>query len=125
MTEHKTLEQKKDCSCLQGNFDYHNFQETYLGGSPLRGEVEVFTCKVCDRRWLSIFYEPKIHNDEEGWFRGLIKAEDIASIKEGNVLQNAIAYLKSLDWYYIDGTYWNNLGFKTPFKTHGKVNLWS
>jgi hypothetical protein len=113
------------CRCLEGNFYYLNIQETYLGGDSLSGQVSLITCKICARHWLSIFYEPKIYDDADAWFRGLIKAEDIPSIKEGNVLQNALTYLEALDWYYTSGTRWSDRGFKTPFKTSGKIILWS
>jgi hypothetical protein len=113
------------CLCLEGIFDYRNIQETNLGGGTLSGQVSLITCKICGRHWLSIFYEPQIHDNEYAWFHGLIKVENIPSIKEGNVLQNALAYLESLDWYYTSGIYWSNHGFKVPFKTSGKIILWS
>ncbi len=123
MSEPVTHEQKENCLCLQGNFDYHNFKRTHLGGDSYDGKVDLLTCKLCDRHWLHIFYEPKVHDDAAQWYAGLIALDDIPSISSGDVLKNALAYLEALDWYYTGGTYWSDIGLKVPFKGLGKITL--
>ncbi len=54
-----TTPNQDTCLCLEGHFDNHNIQETYLGGDPLIGQVSLITCTICNRYWLAIFYEPR------------------------------------------------------------------
>lgn len=116
-------DEQSDCTCLQGDFFYRNFQRTHLGGNQAGTVVDVLTCLKCHRRWLSLFDEPNIHSDAGEWYRGLISPEDIPAISQGNVVENALRYLSSLDWYYCGGLYWEDQGVKTPFKSRGPIFL--
>lgn len=115
---------RDDCACLQGDFNFRNFQRTYLGGG-VGHEVEILTCNKCGRHWLSLSDEPDIHDDAGMWYRGLISPEDIPSISQGDVVENALRYLSSLDWYYCGGLYWSDRGIQTPFKSSGTIRLLS
>lgn len=97
MSQNAPSDPKDTCACLNGNFYYENVQHTRLSGDTLEGEVEVLTCKICGRRWLSISYEPKVYEDDDRWFRGLIDPDAVPAISQGNSMQNALAYLASLD----------------------------
>lgn len=123
MRESVTSGFREDCICLQGNFHYPNFKRIHLGGDSFDGEVDAITCTICGRYWLSIFYEPKVYDDTAEVYRGLISPEVIPSISQGNVLENALKYFATLDWYYCNGTYWSNRGIKVPFKRYGKIIL--
>jgi len=124
MSQHTSSDTQSSCSCLEGNFFYSNVQTTYLSGDTLSGGVDLLTCKFCSRRWLSISYEPKIYDDDARWFRGLIDPEAVPAISQGDILQNALAHLENLDWYYTSGTYWTDAGIPVPFKHAGKIILW-
>lgn len=114
---------QSDCTCLQGDFFYRNFQISYLGGDSPLIEVEVWTCLKCDRRWLSVLDDPQIYDDAGKWYKGLISPEAIPSISQGNVVENALRFLSSLDWYYCGGLHWQDQGIQTPFKSRGTVRL--
>ncbi len=123
MNEPTTPDLQDSCPCMQGIFHYPNFKRTHLGGDSFDGKVDLITCTTCGRYWLSIFYEPKVYDDTGRVYYGLISPEAIPSISQGDVLENALKYFASLDWYYCNGTYWSNRGIKVPFKRHGKIIL--
>ena len=125
MSKHNDLHLQSDCPRLVGNFDYRNFHITHLSGDLIDGEAKLLACKLCSRDWLSIAHEPKIYDDDAGvWYCGLIKVDDISSIKQGHMLENARTYLGSLDWYYCGGTYWADRGIEVPFKSSGPTVPW-
>jgi len=72
------------------------------------GEVTVETCRACGNKWLRYFVEYELYSESGRWYRGLVTAESVESLKP----EQAPALLSSLPWYFYGGSYFRTLGRK-------------
>lgn len=97
------------CNCQNPPILYSNFTKNFIGTDTTNGrfgEVSIESCKQCNAIWLHYFVEYESVSKSARWYRGLISEEDVSNITPAN----AIAYLKSLEWYLYGGSYFNSNG---------------
>ena len=71
-------------------------------------DVSIWECTNCNTLWLHYFLEYHWHRNSGRWFRGLITAEVVQTIKA----DEAIDYFNSLDWYFRGGGFFETKGEK-------------
>ena len=91
------------CQCHDPRCDLDAFHETDLGADHTKsrfGNVSLFDCRFCGRRWLyySIGYE--FWSQPRRWYRGLITVQKSRSITP----ENAVEVLSGLSWYLCSGS---------------------
>jgi hypothetical protein len=64
--------------------------------------------------WLHYFYEIEAFEKSGRWYRGLIDREQLDKI----YAENAIKYLKSLEWHFFGSSYFGITGMKSTSNTN-------
>jgi len=103
---------KRQCQCFKPPFNYNDFKSTSIGIDKTNGrfgEVTIETCIKCSHLWLHYFYEIEAFEHSGKWYRGSINTEQLSKIKP----ENAVLYLKSLDWHFFGGSYFGIDGMKS------------
>lgn len=94
-----------DCICKTPPFSYLNYDTEELGIDETNGrfaEVNIQTCKHCQTKWLNYFIAIEGVSSNSKWFKGIIDAAHVASIKP----ETALAYLENCEWYFYGGSYY-------------------
>ena len=76
------------------------------------GEVSIEKCIHCDTLWLNYLIELEFFSNSGRWFRGRIETCDVNTI----TVLNALDYLRSLDWHFYGGSYYNSTGKRVNSK---------
>ena len=100
-----------ECRCLTPPFDYRDFNSEPLGIDETNGrfgEVSVQSCKTCGSQWLHYFVEYEAFSKSGHWYRGLVSAEALRSLRP----ESAVALLEGLPWYFYGGSYFETTGRK-------------
>jgi hypothetical protein len=79
------------------------------------GQITVLACPFCGQFWLKYFYENEGFTASGRWYLGAISADQFASL----TLENTIATLEKLDWYFVGGSYFGG----QISKNSGKIFL--
>jgi hypothetical protein len=105
-----------DCTCLGGDFSYLGFIQQPLGSDAHWGEIAIWRCKKCGRRWLRYEYAVEAFSGSGRWYMGLIAPEAAAALKP----EQAQAFLEKLGWYYAGGSHFQG----SVTKRSGPLDLW-
>lgn len=105
------------CTCFKPPFKYTEFKSTVIGIDKTEGRFADVTCDEClscGSFWLHYFYEIEAFENSGRWYRGLINREQLSKINP----EKSIHHLKTLDWYYAGGSYFNS----TVIKRNQQIN---
>lgn len=100
-----------ECRCMTPPFYYLDFETAPLGVDETKGrygEVTTETCKACGSVWLRYFVEYEFFSESGRWYRGLVTAETVESLRP----EQAPELLSSLPWYFYGGSYFRTTGRK-------------
>lgn len=106
-----------DCACMTSPFHYSGFDSREIGVDEAKGrfsEVSIETCKRCGSKWLRYFVEYEVFSKSGRWYRGLVTDEAARSATP----DSAVAFLESLEWYFVGGSYFESIGFKSSGPLH-------
>ena len=88
------------CTYFKPPFKYTALNSTVIGTNETKrrfAEVTYEECGRCDNLWLYYFYEIEAYEKSGRRYRGIIDREHLNKI----YAENAIKYLKSLDWHFL------------------------
>lgn len=104
------------CACLDAETHFCGFDKTAIGVDNYYGEVTVWTCKKCGRKWLHYFIEYEYLTAAGRMFTGTISSAALAGITAAN----AVDAFEAMDWYFRGGS---AFGGKL-IKTTGPLKPW-
>ncbi|HZP33672.1 MAG TPA: hypothetical protein VFB23_09970 [Candidatus Acidoferrales bacterium] len=104
------------CPCLDAETHFCGFEKKAIGIDEQYGEVAVWTCKNCGRKWLHYFVEYEYLTGAGRMFTGIISPAVLAGITAGN----AVDAFEAMDWYFRGGSAFGD----TLLRTTGSLKPW-
>jgi len=88
------------CPCLDAEAHFCGFEKKTIGVDEQYGEVTLWTCKKCGRKWLHYFVEYEYLTAAGRMFTGVISPAALAGITAAN----AVEAFEAMDWYFRGGS---------------------